>query len=96
MDSIAPLPFDSRVGQCVRAADYMDSHPGCTLRELSNGADLGSATKVISEMERRYGYRLRRVRDRVPTSDGTHSRQVVRYWLEARPTHSQPDLFGST
>ena len=66
------------------------------MRELFTGADLGSGSKVISEMERTFGYRLRRVRVRIPTRDGTHSRPSIRYWLEARPTHSQPDLFGTT
>ena len=93
MDSPPSLPLDTREGQCIRAADYMAAHPACTLRELATGADLGSASKVISEMERTFGYRLRRLRDRVPTRDGTHSRGVLRYTLEARPSHSQQNLF---
>lgn len=87
------LPRDSRDGQCERAADWLQAHPGSTSRELAQGADLGSATKVISEMERRFGYRLRRLRVRVPTRDGKHSRALVRYWLESRPAVSQFDLF---
>ena len=94
--TIPHLPPDDRVGQCARAADYLEAHPGSTMRELFTGADLGSGSKVISEMERTFGYRLRRVRDRVPTRDGTRSRPLMRYWLEERPTHSQPDLFGTT
>lgn len=89
----APLPLDTRPEQCRRAADYMEAHPGCTLRELGAGADLGSASKVVSEMQRN-GYSVRRRRDRVRCADGTHSRSVARYWLEGRPVIAQPDLFA--
>jgi hypothetical protein len=88
----APLPLDSREGQCARAADFMEAHPGCTLRDLTAGADLGSASKVISEMPR-FGYTVRKQRARVPCADGEHSRPVKRYYLEARPQASQFDLF---
>ncbi len=93
MESPLALPLDTRECQCTRAADYMAAYPGCTLRELASGADLGSASKVISEMERRFGYRLRKARERVATKDGAHSRGVLRYTLESRPSHSQQDLF---
>ena len=92
----ALLPLDTRADQCERAADYMEAHPGCALRDLAAGADLGSASKVVSEMVRTYGYRVRRVRVRVRCRDGVHSRCVMRYWLDARPSHSQPDLFSTT
>jgi hypothetical protein len=71
----------------------MQDHPGCTLRELEQGADLGSATKVISEMKGRFGYRVHSQPDRVPCRDGKHSRKVMRYWLEAWPALSQIELF---
>ena len=93
MNSPEPLPLDTREQQCKRAADYMEANPCCTLRELLTGADLGSASKVVSEMERKFGYRLRRQRDRAPTRDGAHCRRVLRYTLEARPTHAQAELF---
>jgi hypothetical protein len=93
MTNTEPLPIDTREEQCKRAADYMEEHPGCTLRELLTGADLGSASKVVSEMERTFGYRLRRQRDRAPTRDGTHCRRVLRYSLEARPTTAQGELY---
>ena len=91
--SPANLPLDDREGQCVRAADYMQAHPGCTLRELAAGADLGSASKVVSEMWRTFGYAVRRDRVRKPCRDGEHSRHEVRYWLEGRPVRPQLDLF---
>ncbi len=87
------LPIDTRNEQCERAADYMEAHPGCTLRELDRAADLGSASKVVSEMEKR-GYRLHKERGRVPTRDGAHSRRITRYWLIARPSKSQQELFS--
>ena len=90
--SAAPLPLDTRAEQCRRAADFMEAHPGCTLRELGAGADLGSASKVVSEMLRN-GYSVRTRRDRVRYADLTHSRSVARYWLEGRPVIVQSDLF---
>jgi len=72
----------------------MQAHPGCTLRDLMTGADLGSASKVISEMVNKFGYGVRRLRRRMPCLDGTRSRPVMCYWLESRPTFSQRDLFA--
>lgn len=87
------LPLDDRAGQCARAADYLEGHPGCTLRELGDGADLGSASKVISEMVR-VGYQVRKRRDSLPCVGGTRRRRgTVRYFLEGRPSRPQPDLF---
>lgn len=89
----AALPLDDRAGQCARAADYIEAHPGCTLPELGAGADLGSVTKVVSEMPR-FGYGLRKVRESVPCVGGTRRRRgTVRLYLEARPRTSQGDLF---
>jgi hypothetical protein len=87
------LPLDDRAGQCARAADYMAAHPGCTLRDLAAGADLGSASKVVSEMVRTFGYAVRRERVRMPCRDGEHSRCEKRYFLEGRPVRPQLDLF---
>jgi hypothetical protein len=92
----ALLPLDDRAGQCFRAANYMETHPGCTVKELADGAELGSVTKVISEMPR-FGYRVRKVRDSVPCVGGTRKRRgTVRYFLESRPAISQRDLFETT
>jgi hypothetical protein len=92
MSTTPPLPIDTRDAQCERAAGYMEAHPGCTLRELDRAADLGSASKVVSEMVKR-GYRIRRERDRIATRDRKHSRPVKRYWLISRPMQSQQELF---
>ena len=86
------LPADTRPAQCKRAAHYMEAHPGCNLRELNTGADLGSPSKVVSEMVRTYGYQVQRKRERVPCVDGTCSRGVTRYWLVAWPSVSQLPL----
>ncbi|MBL8376997.1 MAG: hypothetical protein JNM79_03950 [Burkholderiales bacterium] len=88
------LPRDPREGQCARAADYMAAHPGCTLRELAEGADLGSASKVVSEMRRRYGYAVRCERKRRACRDGEHSRREACYWLEGRPVRPQMELWA--
>jgi hypothetical protein len=89
------LPRDGRAAQCKRAADFMEAKPGCTIRELETGADLGSPTKVISEMVRKFGYGVRRERRAASCLDGTRYRRVTRYWLESRPNFSQGDLFES-
>lgn len=89
------LPFDDRGTQCERAACFMETHPGCTASELAEGAELGSATKVISEMPR-FGYAVRKVRATLPCVGGTRLRRgAVRYFLESRPSTGQRDLFVS-
>lgn len=92
-EGMARLPLDNRAAQCRRAARYMHAHPGCTLRELFESADLGSPSKVVSEMVRSFGYQVRRRRERVPCVGNTRSRSVTRYWLEAWPDDSQLELF---
>lgn len=86
------LPVDTRNEQCERAADYMEAHPGCTIRELDRAADLGSASEVISEMKKR-DYQIRTKRGQVAIRDGTHSRRIKHYWLVSRPKQSQQELF---
>jgi len=89
----AAVPLDDRATQCRRAADYMQAHPGCTTRELGEGADLGSVTKVISEMPR-YGYSVRTERSSGLCMNGTRRRRgAARYFLEGRPVNPQRDLF---
>jgi Helix-turn-helix domain len=92
MSAPAHLPVDTRNEQCARAADYMEAHPGCTLRELDRAADLGSASKVISEMKKR-GYQIRTKRGQVAIRDGSHSRRIKHYWLISRPKQPQQELF---
>ena len=92
----ARLPLDARAAQCKRAAHYLETHPGCGLRELGIGADLGSPSKVVSEMEHTFKYQLRREHGRVPCVDGTRSRTVTRYWLIAWAVKTQSDLFPET
>ena len=93
MNSQLTLTVDTREQQCKRAADYLEAHPGCTLRELEAGADLGSGTKVLSEMARRFGYQISKQVGHITSRDGSHRQRRKHYTLEARPSHSQQDLF---
>ena len=65
----------------------MEMHPqGVTLIELDAACDLGSRTKVISDMTRHLGYGIARGPDRwVPCAHHTKWRQVHTYILLHRP-----------
>lgn len=91
-----PNPSDSRAQQAERVADYLESNPGSTAREIDAGCDLGSVTKVLSDMPA-MGYRLRKSWQQVPCADGVYSRRVRCWWLLYRPTFTTPqrDLFDN-
>lgn len=78
---------DDRPAQAERAADYMQRHPeGSTLAEIDEAADLGSATKVLSDMRRSLGYGIARGPSRpVPCAGGTRIRWVPTFILTHRP-----------
>ena len=60
--------------------------PGCTLGELNAVCDLGSPTKVVSDMARLLGYGIGRGPARlVPCVGGTKRRSVHTYTLLHRP-----------
>lgn len=79
--------IDTREAQAQRAADFMEAHPeGSTLAEIDAAADLGSPTKVLSDMRRQLGYGIRRGPPRlVMCARGTKSRRVRTYILTHRP-----------
>jgi hypothetical protein len=85
---VAPSPAaDSRPAQAERAADFMEAHPeGVTAAELEAACDLGSVTKVLSEMVRRLGYRIARTWRRVPCRYSRATRRRRVYLLVSRPT----------
>jgi hypothetical protein len=86
-----PTPaVDTREAQAQRAADFMEAHPeGSTLAEIDAAADLGSPTKVLSDMRRELGYGIRHGPGRwVACASGTKTRSVCTYILTHRP---QPD-----
>lgn len=87
---------DPRAAQAVRVADFLEAYPGSSTREIDAACDLGSATKVLSEMPA-MGYRLRKSWERVPCADGIHTRRVRCWWLLYRPEsiNNQRDLFDS-
>jgi len=87
------LPTDTRPQQAARLADFLELHPDSTAKEIDAACDLGSPTKVISDMPG-LGYGIARAwrwRD-VACPDGDHARRVRIYTLTSRPG-TAPDLF---
>lgn len=76
---------DARPAQCERAADYLEAHPGATLADIDAACDLGSPSKVLSEMPR-MGYGIRRGWRLVPCVFGAAPRRRRTYTLTHRPT----------
>ncbi len=78
---------DPRTAQAERAADFMERHPhGVTAADLEASCDLGSATKVLSDMAGPLGYGIRRDWRRVPCAFGKGERRRRVYVLTSRPT----------
>ena len=84
---------DTRTDQAARVADFLELHPNSTAKEIDAACDVGSVTKVISDMPgMNYGIgRGWRWRD-VSCAGGERSRMVRTYALTYRP-NTQPDLF---
>jgi hypothetical protein len=77
---------DPRPAQAERAADFMELHPeGVTAPELDAACDLGSATKVLSDMQHRLGYGIGRGWRLVPCAFGNAPRRRRAYFLTHRP-----------
>lgn len=95
--TINTLDHDPRTAQAERVADYLEACPGSTTRAIDAACDLGSVTKVLSDMPA-MGYRLRKSWKRVPCEDGVHTRRVRCWWLLYRPSvHAdQLDLFAKS
>lgn len=87
-----PQP-DTRPAQAARVADYLEKHPHSTAKEIDLICDVGSVTKVISDMPG-LGYGIGRAWrwHTVLCACGQRSRMVRTYALIYRPS-SQPDLF---
>lgn len=84
---------DTRPHQAARVADFLELHPDSTAKEIDAACDLGSTTKVISDMPG-LGYRIARDwrRRDVLRTGGNHTRRERTYTLASRPG-TQPDLF---
>lgn len=85
---------DTRPHQAARVADFLELHPDSTAKEIDAACDLGSTTKVISDMPG-LGYGIARGwrwRD-VLCAGGERSRMERTYALTYRPD-TQPDLFA--
>ena len=85
---------DTREAQARRVADHLEQHPGATAREINEACDVGSVTKVLSDMDRTGGlnYGIARGWRREPCDQGAYTRRVRTYTLTHRP-RTQPDLF---
>jgi hypothetical protein len=83
---------DTRPAQVVRVADYLEQHPQSTAKEIDAACDIGSITKVLSDMPR-MGYGIQKDRRIVGCAGGHGTRQVRTYALTHRP-ETQPDLFN--
>lgn len=79
-------PADTRPDQAERVADYLEAHPAATLREIDAACDLGSASKVLSDMAGPLGYGIRRGWRLVPSACGKAPRRRRTYTLMSRPT----------
>lgn len=88
-------PCDTRRAQMYRAALFMQTRPdGITLKELQAACDLGSGTKVVSEMTRA-GFGLFKGWRTVTCAGGASVRRVRVYVLTAWPQQRQKNLFDT-
>ncbi|WP_343589679.1 hypothetical protein [Paracidovorax wautersii] len=88
----AKPPEDTRPAQALRAADFLEAHPGSTLKEINDACDVGSVSKLLSDMPG-MGYGIDRGWRDVPCAGGSHSRRVRTYVLLHRPAPMR-DLFS--
>ena len=89
-----PTPItDTRPAQAARVADYLERHPGATAKQIDAAADVGSITKVLSDMPR-LGYGLAKDRRGDLFLGGSKTRHVATDRLLHRP-EAQPDLFNT-
>jgi hypothetical protein len=92
----APIP-DDRPAQAHRVANYLETHPHSTQKEIDAVCDTGCVSKVLSDMRRPQpiglGYGLAYDWRDVLCADGSRTRQVRTYALLHRPKTRQHDLF---
>ena len=91
---------DDRPAQAARVADFLETHPHSTQKEIDAACDVGCISKVLSDMPRpevlgmgyglAYGWRM------VVCANASRTRQVRTYTLLHRPRTRQPDLFNPT
>lgn len=88
---------DDRAAQAARVADFLDTHPHSTQKEIDSVCDTGCVSKVLSDMTRPgllgMGYGLAYGWRDVLCGDGSRKRSVRTYALLHRPKTRQPDLF---
>lgn len=82
---------DNRPEQAARVADFLESHPASTLKEIDAVCDTGCISKVLSDMPG-MGYGIAKNWRFVSCITGAHRRQVRTYALLFRPT-AQAGLF---
>lgn len=91
---------DSRADQAARVADYLQTHPHSTQKEIDAACDTGCISKVLSDMQRPelpgMGYVLTFGRREEVCASGSRKRQVRTYALVSRPKSKQADLFENT
>ena len=81
---------DNRTKQMKRVADYLETHPQSTSKEIDAVCDTGCISKVLSDMPRA-GYGLAKGW-RPCTNKQGFARRLRIYTLSHRP-NQQPDLF---
>jgi hypothetical protein len=81
---------DDRTKQMKRVANYLETHPASTLKEIDAVCDTGCISKVLSDMPRA-GYGLAKGWRTCTNKQGL-ARQLRTYTLIYRPSQ-QPDLF---
>ena len=87
-----PPASDTRASQAARVADYLESKPASTQKEIDAVCDTGCISKVLSAMESEMNYGIAKGWRDVVCARGTHTRQVRSYTLAYRP-EVQPQLF---
>ena len=84
---------DPRHDQAKRVADFLELHPGATVKAIDAACDTGSVTKVISWMKRN-AYGVHASWCQVSCAGGHRLRRVRTYVLLSRPAnHPQQSLF---
>lgn len=84
--------IDNRPAQAARVANYLETRPHSTAKEIDAACDVGCITKVLSDMPK-LGYGIGKDWRTVRCDHGNRTRQVRTYKLLYRPT-TQPDLFA--
>jgi hypothetical protein len=89
-----PLATDTREAQAQRVADYLDTHPASTAKEIDAACDTGCISKVLSDMcdPERLAYGMKKGRRTVECAKASASRGVRTYTLLSRPI-KLPQLF---